>query len=93
MPLCVCVCVSVCVVCVRRCVRWCALIQVECFPLADLLGPTLTHDVERIDFLSLDVEGSEREVLDSFPFDRFDIRVVHFHVLFVALFRRLSFDW
>jgi hypothetical protein len=63
-------------------VRLC--VQVECFPLADLLGPSFTRDAERIDFLSLDVEGSEREVIDSFPFDRYDIRVVRMCCLLLS---------
>ena len=44
--------------------------QVACRPLADVLREA---GLGRIDYLSLDVEGAEREILGAFPFDAFDI--------------------
>ena len=34
------------------------------------------HNLKKIDFLSLDVEGGEMNILSSFPFDKYDIDVL-----------------
>lgn len=48
--------------------------QVETVSLMDLL---IEHDAPQIiDYLSIDTEGSEFEILSAFDFDRFDIRVI-----------------
>jgi Methyltransferase FkbM domain len=54
--------------------------EVPCFPLESLL---LALNRTRIDYLSLDVEGLELDVLETIPWTRFDIRtmsVEHKHV-------------
>lgn len=47
-------------------------ITVAVRPLADLLDD---HGMRSVDYVSLDVEGAETDVLRTFPFDRFDIGV------------------
>ena len=57
------------------------LIMVQCFPLYTyLLALNMTH----IDYLSIDVEGAEIEVLKNLPFQRLSIQVslVFFSYLF-----------
>ena len=49
-----------------------ALRAVETRSLASLLSE---HAIMRADFISLDIEGGELEVLRGFPFDRFDVTV------------------
>lgn len=46
------------------------LVTVEARPLAAVLQDA---GLARIDYLSLDVEGAEEEILEAFPFDRFEI--------------------
>lgn len=46
---------------------------VPCFPLETIL---LALNRTQIDYLSLDVEGVELEVLKTIPFDRIDIEVM-----------------
>ncbi|KAJ8314217.1 hypothetical protein KUTeg_008778 [Tegillarca granosa] len=48
-------------------------IQVQCFPLYSIL---LALNQSTIDFLSLDVEGSELDVLQTIPFDKVDIKMI-----------------
>ncbi len=48
-------------------------IMVPCLPLQDLLD---RHGIERVDFLSLDVEGAELSVLRSIDWERTVIRVI-----------------
>ena len=48
-------------------------IQVQCFPLYSLL---LALNQTRIDFLSLDVEGDEENVLRTIPYKKVDIRMM-----------------
>jgi FkbM family methyltransferase len=43
-------------------------IEVECVPFNELME---RHDVDHIDFLNIDAEGSDFEVLSSVDFDRF----------------------
>lgn len=47
-----------------------AVIKVPTRPLAAILDD---HGMDQIDFVSLDVEGDEMAVLQSFPFERFQI--------------------
>ncbi len=49
-----------------------ALRAVETRSLASLLSE---HAIMRADFISLDIEGGELEVLSGFPFDRFDVTI------------------
>ena len=48
-------------------------VNVQCFPLYSLL---LALDRNHIDYLSLDVEGVELEILKTVPFDLLDISVI-----------------
>lgn len=45
-----------------------------CFPLYSLVLAALNHT--RIDYLSLDIEGSEWPVLQTIPFDKFKVKVI-----------------
>jgi len=47
-------------------------VNVQCFPLYTYL---LALNVTVIDYFSLDVEGSELNVLKTIPFDKIDIKV------------------
>lgn len=47
-------------------------IVVSCITLEDVLNK---HDINKIDILSLDIEGAELNVLNVFPFSKFDIDV------------------
>lgn len=49
------------------------IITVPAYTLAELLEE---HGLTRVDYLSIDVEGPELKILESIPFDRFDIRVI-----------------
>jgi len=46
---------------------------VQCFPLYSIL---LALGNPRVDFLSLDIEGSEEDVLGAIPFDKVDIQLI-----------------
>ncbi|MEL6646101.1 MAG: FkbM family methyltransferase [Pseudomonadota bacterium] len=48
-------------------------IEVETQPLADILR---RHELDAIDFLSIDIEGGEFVALEHFPFDEFEIDVL-----------------
>jgi len=48
-------------------------IEVQCFALNELLGK---HHLNQIDYLSLDIEGGELEVLRSLDLRRFEISVI-----------------
>jgi FkbM family methyltransferase len=50
------------------------LIEVETVSLADLLVEASLP--KRIDYLSLDTEGSEFDILEAFDFDAFDVRLI-----------------
>jgi FkbM family methyltransferase len=50
------------------------LVEVETVSLADLLIEAKLP--KRIDYLSLDTEGSEYEILEAFDFDAFDVRLI-----------------
>lgn len=45
-------------------------LEVATRPLADILG---ANDLQTVDYISLDVEGAELEILSGFPFDDFDV--------------------
>lgn len=47
-------------------------VNVQCFPFYTYL---LALNITKIDYFSLDVEGSELNVLKTIPFDKIDIRV------------------
>jgi hypothetical protein len=47
-------------------------VDVQCFPLYSYL---LALNRTTVDYLSLDVEGSELEILKTVPFEKLDIRV------------------
>lgn len=47
------------------------VISVTALPLAEILS---AQGLQRIDYLSIDIEGGEPAVLERFPFDSFDIR-------------------
>lgn len=48
------------------------MVNVQCFPLYTYL---LALNVTVVDYFSLDVEGSELNVLKTIPFDKIDIKV------------------
>lgn len=48
-------------------------IKAQCFPLYSYL---LALERTKVDFLSLDIQGSERDVLSTIPFDKLDIQVI-----------------
>jgi len=48
------------------------IVNVQCFPFYTYL---LALNITVIDYFSLDVEGSELNVLKTIPFDKIDIRV------------------
>lgn len=47
------------------------VIRVPTRPLADILRD---HGLVRLDYLSIDIEGGERAVLEHFPFAEFEIQ-------------------
>ncbi|KAK4310867.1 hypothetical protein Pmani_017600 [Petrolisthes manimaculis] len=55
-------------------------VSTQCFPLASYL---LALNVTTVDFLSLDIQGVEKDVLENFPWTRINVRVV---VIEVAVF-------
>ena len=48
------------------------IVQVQCFPLYSIL---LAVNRTTVDFFSLDVEGSELDVLNTIPWHKVDIKV------------------
>ena len=48
--------------------------QTECFPLYSLLVAVGIE--KKIDFLSLDIEGAELDVLSTIPWDKVDIELI-----------------
>ena len=48
------------------------IVQVQCFPLYSIL---LAVNRTAVDFFSLDVEGSELDVLSTIPWHKVDIKV------------------
>jgi len=48
------------------------MVNVQCFPFYTYL---LALNITVVDYFSLDVEGSELNVLKTIPFDKVDIRV------------------
>eukprot|EP00397_Hematodinium_sp_SG-2012_P037818 GEMP01041048.1.p1 GENE.GEMP01041048.1~~GEMP01041048.1.p1 ORF type:complete len:312 (+),score=45.82 GEMP01041048.1:318-1253(+) len=49
----------------------------DCFPLDAML---VYVEKQRVDYLSVDVEGNEIDVFDNFPFEDFDVRVISVEV-------------
>jgi FkbM family methyltransferase len=49
------------------------VIEVTCYPLTQLL---LDHGVKHVDYLSVDTEGGEMDILKSIDFDKIDIEVI-----------------
>lgn len=49
-----------------------SIVNVQCFPLYTYL---LALNITVIDYFSLDVEGSELNVLKTIPFDKINIKV------------------
>lgn len=47
--------------------------EIQCFPLYSIL---LALNVTTVDFFSLDVEGSELQVLKTIPFKKLNIRMI-----------------
>lgn len=58
------------------------IVQVQCFPLFSIL---LAVGRTRVDYFSLDVEGSESQVLMNVPWHLVDIKVLYF-VVFVFIY-------
>lgn len=58
------------------------MVNVQCFPLYTYL---LALNKTVIDYFSLDVEGSELNVLKTIPFDKIDIKV-RLYLLFMGLY-------
>lgn len=54
-------------------------LTVQCIPINDILARVPSH---RIDYLSMDTEGSEFHILKSIDFERFDIDVIVVEVLY-----------
>jgi hypothetical protein len=50
-----------------------ARVPVQCFPLHSIL---LALNQPHVDFLSLDIEGVEKQVLDAIPWNKVDIRML-----------------
>ena len=64
---------------IRRRQRLKKPLSVQCFPLFSVLSAL---GVDHVDYLSLDVEGAELDILKTIPFDRvtFDVMTVEYHV-------------
>jgi len=58
-------------------------IEMQCLPLSSLI---LALGNPRVDFLSLDIEGAELEVLETILWDRIDIRSISVETLFASEF-------
>ena len=48
------------------------IVNITCYTIENLLE---RYGLERVDYISLDVENNELPVLESFPFDRFEVDV------------------
>ena len=62
------------------------LINVQCFPLYSIL---LAVGTTEVDYFSVDVEGSESQVLMSVPWHRVNIKVVLDAVIFKLIYKGL----
>ncbi|KAI9562622.1 hypothetical protein GHT06_010076 [Daphnia sinensis] len=63
------------------------LYKAQCFPLYSMLtavGRT------QVDYFSLDIEGSELQVLKTIPWHKVDIRVIFFYTIFYHTLRQFS---
>jgi FkbM family methyltransferase len=66
-----------------------SIYKVQCFPLYSIL---LAVGRTEIDFLELDVEGSEYKILKTIPWHKVDIKVIitifllhlHFHFIIIS---------
>lgn len=52
-------------------------VDVQCFPLASYI---MALNITSVDYFSLDVEGSEMEVLQTIPFNLVDIKVTRLSI-------------
>ena len=46
-------------------------VSVPCAPLADIMA-----GMHHVDYMSIDVEGAELAIVEDFPFENFDIRII-----------------
>jgi hypothetical protein len=64
----------------RQPLKWGDLIKVQCFPLYSIL---LAVGRTTIDFLSLDIEGGELDVLATIPWHKVNIKVKGFFIFYI----------
>lgn len=70
-----------------------SIYKVQCFPLYSIL---LAVGRTEIDFLELDVEGSEYKILKTIPWHKVDIKVIitifllHLHFHFIIIFTHVQ---
>jgi FkbM family methyltransferase len=50
-----------------------SIIQVECIPLNDLLEK---HNITTVDYMSIDVEGAELNVVKSVDFEKYNVNII-----------------
>ncbi|KAG8232355.1 hypothetical protein J437_LFUL008823 [Ladona fulva] len=65
-------------------------VDVQCFPFYSLL---LAMNVTTVDYFSLDVEGSELEVLQTIPFDKVDIKTLSVEFIHGPLGKEALREW
>lgn len=64
--------------------------KVQCFPLVSYL---LALNVSTLDFLSLDIEGAEKNVLQHFPWDTHTIRALVVENVHQGIYDREFVEW
>jgi len=62
--------------------------EVQCLPLYSIL---LAIDNPKVDFFSLDVEGSEMDVLKTIPWDKVDIELILIETAFVNITEMVTY--
>ncbi|XP_034952296.1 uncharacterized protein [Chelonus insularis] len=65
-------------------------VDVQCFPLASYIKAV---NVKTVDYLSLDVEGNEMEILETIPFDKVDIKALSVEYTHVSKGRQYMIDF